>query len=65
MSEEEKELMLKYLEEQKFEWDFAAGELKMGGPGNGIWDDKWEKEVELLEENVELVRLQIEQLLCE
>ncbi|GAB5426498.1 MAG: hypothetical protein Crog4KO_36450 [Crocinitomicaceae bacterium] len=65
MTEEEKELMLKYLEEQKFEWDFAAGELRVGGPSNGIWDDKWEKEVELLELNVELVKEQIRQLLSE
>lgn len=65
MTEEEKELMLAYLREQEFEWDFAAGELRVGGPSNGIWDDKWEKEVELLELNVELVKGQIRQLLSE
>ena len=61
----EKELMLAYLREQEFEWDFAVGELEMGGPDNGIWDDNWRKDIKLLEANVELVRLQIEQLLCE
>jgi|GEM_PF-4612354 len=61
----DKELILSYLNEQLREWNYAAGELRMCGPHNGIWNEKWEKDVEYYEINAELVRLQITQLLSE